>query len=199
MRRNQFRYYNIIIFLCAFLLGTLLLWAAQERMAPDAILAQAGFTPACTLPNIDEDPDVDDGAWCTASSNNVNVAVRVSFPTPVAPPTNGVDLQNFRFLVRRTAGSGTVDPTARVELWENGALVRAGAENTVTSDTGQVFQFTWDSAELATNDGSLVECKIVGTKSGASPAKRSAVDIGAVEWNAETSPVPTADSLMAIQ
>ncbi len=155
---------------------------ASERQAPDAILAQAGFS-SCAVTDIDDDPDAADANWCIASGNNVNVNVRTSFPTPTGSPDVGADLQEFRFQVRRTAGSGTVDPTARAELWENGALVRAGGESTVTSDVGQVFSFTWNANEIATADGSLVECKVVGTKSGGAPAKRSAVDVGAVEWN----------------
>lgn len=157
---------------------------ATETLAPDALLASAGFS-SCVLGDLTSDPDAGDANWCVASSNNVNTATRTSFATPSANPNTGADLQEFRAEVRRTAGSGTADPTVRIELWENGALIRAGGETTITSDASQVIAFTWDAAELATADGSLVECKVVGTKSGGSPAKRSAVDVGGIEWNAE--------------
>ena len=154
---------------------------ATERQSPAAILAQTNLSGV--VADIQDDPDAPDANWLTAPNNNSNVDVRTSFPSPTGNPTVGADLQEFRFQVRRTAGSGTVDPTARAELWENGVLVRAGGENTVTSDVGQVFSFTWNANELATADGSVVELKVVGTKSGGAPAKRSAVDVGAVEWN----------------
>ncbi len=156
---------------------------ATERQSPDAILAQTSLSGVVS--DIQDDPDAPDANWLIASNNNTNVSVRTSFPSPTGDPSVGADLQEFRFQVRRTAGSGTVDPTARAELWENGVLVRAGGENTVTSDSGQVFAFIWNADELATVDGSLVELKVVGTKSGGAPAKRSAVDVGAVEWNVD--------------
>ncbi len=50
-------------------------------------------------------------------------------------------------------------------------------------DGGLLLSFTWNASELGTADGSLVECKVVGTKSGGSPGNRNTVDVGAVEWN----------------
>lgn len=157
---------------------------AQERLAPDAILAQTELSGAVAA--IDDDPDSPDADWLTASGNNVDTDVRVSFAAPADPPTTGAGLQEFRARVRQFDEGQSGTPTARLELWENGALVRAGSDASVP-DGGLTLAFTWDAAELGTADGSLVECKVVGTKSGGSPSTRNTVEVGAVEWNAETS------------
>src|SRR3990167_1182665 len=116
-----------------------------------------------------------------ASSNNVATDVRTSFPTPSGNPTVGAGLQEFRALVRKQGGTGT--PTARIELWQAGALVRAGSNTGVTSTSGVVHSLTWNANEIAAADGSAVECKLVGTQSGGSPSVRASIDMGAVEWN----------------
>ena len=158
----------------------------SERLAPDAILVQTNLTG--TVADIDDDPDAPDANWLTASGNNANTDVRGSFPSPTGSPTVGADLQAFRVQVRQFDTGQTGTPTARIELWENGALVRAGPAVDVTG-AGQVIAFTWNASEIATADGSLVECKVIGAKSGGPPGARNAVEIGAVEWNAEVSAV----------
>lgn len=161
---------------------------ATERQSPDAILAQTDLSGAVT--DIDDDPDAADGLWLTATNNNVNVDVRVSFPTPTGNPTVGADLQEFRAQVREFDTGQTGTPTARIELWENGSLVRAGTDVNVIG-TNQVISFTWNANELGTADGSLVECKVVGTRSGGSPGARNTVEVGAVEWNVDYTTGPT--------
>lgn len=157
---------------------------ATERQAPDTIAAQTELSGAVT--DIDDDPDAPDGLWLTASGNNVDTDVRVTFPTPDGSPTFGADLQEFRAQVRQFDEDQTGIPGARIELWENGALVRAGSDESV-KDGGVVVSFTWNTNELATADGSLVECKVVGTKTGGATGDRNTVEVGAVEWNASTS------------
>jgi len=154
---------------------------AAERHAPDALLDQTGLTGALTA--IDEDPDSDGGDWLTTSNNTATVC-RTSFPTPTAAPTDGVDLQEFRCLVRKTDHS--TDPDVRVELYENGSLVSTPiADQALSSTTGVVLSAKWDSVSLGTGDGSLVEVRVVGTPGGGSPGNRASVEVGAVEWNAE--------------
>jgi len=150
---------------------------ATERQAPDAILELTNLTG--TVSEIQDDPDSPDGDWLDAVSNNANSVCRVSFPTPTGSPTVGTDLQEFRALVRKFGGTGT--PTARIELYEDGVLVRAGSEIDITTDT--VLSFKWNANELATSDGSLVECRLYGTKTGGAPAVRATVEVGAAEWN----------------
>jgi hypothetical protein len=147
-----------------------------EREAPDAILT-TDLTGSVS--DIQDDPDDPDGNWLTTTDNNSNHYARVSFPTPSAALLDGTDKQEFRALVRKYGGTGT--PDARIELWENGSLIRAGSDIPISTDT--VISFTWDSSELS-GDGSDVECYVYGTKSGGSPSSRASVEIGAIEWNA---------------
>lgn len=150
-----------------------------ERQSPDAIVASSELAGAVTA--IDDDPDSPDASWLTASSNNVATMVSVSFPTPTGNPTVGAGLQEFRAQVRKFNGTGT--PQARIELWQNGVLIRAGTNTGVTSTTGVVLSFTWNANEIAVADGSQVECRVIGTQSGGSPSVRATVEVGAVEWN----------------
>jgi hypothetical protein len=157
---------------------------ASERQAPDAILAQTELTGV--VGDIDEDPDSPDGNWLVATGNNVDTDVRTSFPTPTGNPTVGAGLQEFKAWVRQYDEGQSGTPDVRIELWENGGLVRAGSDENVTT-SGHMVTFTWNANELGTADGSLVECKVVGTKSGGSPGNRNTVDVGAIEWNVDYS------------
>jgi len=150
---------------------------ATERLAPDAILELSNLSG--TVSEIQDDPDDPDENWLDAASNNSDSIVRVSFPTPTGSPTVGTDLQEFRALVRKYGGTGT--PTARVELYEDGSLVRAGSDIDITTDT--VLSFKWNANEISTSDGSLVECRVYGTKAGGAPSVRATVEVGALEWN----------------
>lgn len=152
---------------------------AQEREAPDAILEIANLQGSVT--DIQDDPDSPDGNWLTAIANNVDSIVRVSFPTPSGNPKVGANLQEFRALVRKYGGTGT--PTARIELYENGVLLRAGADINITGPT--VIAFLWNANEIGTPDGSLVECRVFGDSVGGAPAVRATIEVGAVEWNCE--------------
>lgn len=154
---------------------------ATERQPPDALLASSGLVGG--LGDIDDDPDSPDANWMVATGNNVSIEVRTSFPTPTGNPTIGADLQEFKAQVRQYDGGQTGIPTARIELWEDGILIRAGPDVDVVSDISQLISFFWNANEISVADGSLVECKIVGTKTGGAPAKRNTVDVGAVEWN----------------
>ena len=153
---------------------------ADERQSPDAVLASAELSGG--VGDIDDDPDSPDGNWMVASGNNVNVDVRTSFPTPTGSPTVGADLQEFKAWVRQYDEGQGGTPEVRIELWENGNLVRAGNDENVTT-SGHMVSFTWNANELGTADGSLVEMKVVGTKAGGSPSNRNTIDVGAVEWN----------------
>lgn len=177
--------------LTAFLIGllalplTVLASPDTERLGPDAILVITSLTPN-NVTYIQDDPDSPDANWLVATGNGVNTDVRVSFPTPSGNPTVGADLQEFRSLVRQYDEGQTGTPLARIELWENGGLIRAGTDTGVPQG-GIVLSFTWNANEISMADGSLVECKVVGTKAGGSPSARNTVDVGAVEWNVDYS------------
>lgn len=156
---------------------------SQEREAPDVILELTNLTGVVS--EIQDDPDSPDANWLDAASNNVDSICRVSFPTPSGNPTVGAGLQEFRALVRKFGGTGT--PTAYIALYENGVLVRAGSVVNVTGPL--VISFPWNANEISNADGSLVECRIYGTKTGGAPAVRATVEVGAIEWNCEWSAV----------
>lgn len=157
--------------------------ADTERQSPDAILVITNLNPN-NVAYIQDDPDSPDGNWLVASGNNVNTDVRVSFPTPTGNPTVGADLQEFKAWVRQYDEGQSGTPDVRIELWENGVLIRAGSDESVTL-SGHMVTFTWNANEIAVADGSLVELKVVGTKSGGSPSSRNTVDVGAIEWNVD--------------
>lgn len=154
---------------------------ATERQAPDAELSCSGLA-TCDVTEHDADPD-SDSTCIVASGNNTNTEYGVDFPTPSGNPTVGADLQEFRAGVEEFDSGQTGTPDARIELWENGGLVRAGSDTPVSSYA--VLSFTWNANELGTADGSLVQCKVIGTKSGGGPGARNTVNIGQIEWNVD--------------
>jgi hypothetical protein len=157
-----------------------------EDLAPDsAYISITGYTDS-DCANIDDDPDSPDSGpetWMIAPNETTSCAVRVSFPTPSGNPTTGAGLQTFKVRVRKY-NSNTGTPTVRMDLYETGggtALV-TGTEQDITSTTGESFSQTWDATNLATANGSAVECHIVITKAGGSPSVRNTGDIDGVEW-----------------
>ncbi|MBW2692865.1 MAG: hypothetical protein JRE57_09555, partial [Deltaproteobacteria bacterium] len=167
-------------------------FAAQERMPLNAIAADGCNWNSCTVANLEEDPDGPGTDWATASTNKSDHDGHFSFGTPTQPMTSGANLQEFRASVRKNSTCGTGTPTARVELWESGGLVRAGSAVSVTAPNSctqgtdcQVLSFTWNATEVPA--AADVEIKVFGFKSGGNASARCAVDLGAVEWNAEVS------------
>jgi len=154
---------------------------AAETLRPDGQLGCAGLV-TCDFLEHDDDPDVS-SVTIDATGNNTNTEYGVDFPTPSGNPTAGAGLQEFRAGVIEFDPAQTGTPTARIELWENGALVRAGADTDVS--VYAVLAFTWNANELATADGSLVQCKVIGTRTGGGPSKRNTVRVGHIEYNAE--------------
>ena len=134
------------------------------------------------------DPDVS-STTVNATENNIDTVWGGDFPTPSENPTVGVDLQEFRVGVLEFDSGQTGTPTARIELWENGSLVRAG-DNTAVS-TYAVLSFKWNADELSLATGSLVQIKLIGNSTGGGPTKRNTVRIRHMEWNADVSAGPT--------
>ena len=154
---------------------------AAETLRPDVQLSCGGLV-TCDVLEHDDDPDIS-SVTINATSNNVNTEYGVDFPTPTGNPTVGAGLQEFKAGVIEFDSGQSGTPDARIELWENGSLVRAGSN--VPVSVYAVLSFTWNANELVTADGSLVQCKVIGTKSGGSPSARNTVRIGHIEWNAE--------------
>lgn len=152
---------------------------SAETLRPDGEFSDAGLVTNSELDH-DEDPD-SVSVTIDATGNNVNTDWGGDFPTPSGDPDVGTDLQEFRVGVEEFDSGQTGTPNARIELWENGTLVRAG--NNTAISTYQVLSFKWNANELATADGGLVQCKLIGSKSGGSPSARNTVRIGHMEWN----------------
>jgi RHS repeat-associated protein len=154
-----------------------------ERLPLNTVILATNLTGA-TVGNLDDDPDAPDALWATMTSL-ADTALRVGFPTPVAVPVVGADLQEFRVQLRKNATGGTA-PTYAVELWEAGVLKQTLISTTsLTSDTPIVVSAKWNASSLTTGSGANVEVRVVGTRVGTGPNRR-AVEIGAVEWNSIT-------------
>ena len=93
---------------------------ATERQPPDGVLDSTNYS-TLNVADIDDDPDSPDGAWGTWDGNG-NTDCRVSFPTPTGAPTVGVDLQEFRVLIRKSASGGN-NPGWTLGLYENGSKI----------------------------------------------------------------------------
>ena len=152
---------------------------STETQRPDGELSDSGLVSSVVTDH-DADPD-SDSSVTAATGNNVNTEYGVDFPSPTGEPSIGAGLQEFRAGVIEFDSGQTGTPTARIELWENGTLVRAGSNANIS--TFQVLSFTWNANELSTSDGSLVQCKVIGAKTGGGPGKRNTVNIGQIEWN----------------
>jgi hypothetical protein len=120
-------------------------------------------------------------------------------PSPAADLTTRAGLQAFRVLVRKSATGGT-DPACTIELYENGALLATLISGqAVSSATGTVLSGTWDATSLAAISGADVECRVFGARSGGNPANRRALEIGAIEWNADYTEAGVTGTLAATE
>lgn len=153
---------------------------ATETKAPDSLLTQTNLSGALS------DVLTQDGNWLTASSNNSNSVMAVSFPSPTGNPNTGTDVQNFSLEYRVTANGSSVDFNAY--LRENGTRINGGTAIDTwssTSTTAVTREIPWDATLLGTADGSLVELEVVAVKSGGSPANRTTGEFGFVDWDVD--------------
>lgn len=172
----------------------------SQTLTADAALTNAelennvGDATPLDILHIDDSPTGGgDGNFWVPTSNNVNVSSRVSFPTPDDPLTDGADLQTFRMRCEQFDEGQTGTPTARIELWENGVLTRAGSNTDVTTG-GVVITFTWNATEVSVDAD--VEFLFVGTKAGGGPTVRNSVILEALDWIADTTPAGGGDPLL---
>jgi hypothetical protein len=170
-------------------------FAAQERMPPDGFGADGcdWRSGLCDWNNLVEDPDGPGTDWETATNKQTSHVGHFTFATPTQPLTTGGSFQEFRAVVRQAAQCGSVTPTARIELWQSGAPVDAGSDvgvtalNSCTQGTDcQVLSFFWNEDQVAS--AANVEIKVFGTAA-SSGGQKCAVDLGAVEWNADVTAV----------
>ena len=153
-----------------------------QVMLPDGIITQSNLVGSLT--DIDEGVTSPDGLWLTASSDNSNSDLTVTFPTPTTAPLVGVDQQSFRIWARLTA-NGT-DCTYNIYLANSTGRLNGGVAigtGTLTSTTGQEVTASWNANLLTTSDGSDVRLDFEVVKSGGAPASRTTGEVGAVEWD----------------
>ncbi len=164
----------------------------MPRIAPDAIITQTNLNGAVT--DIDDDPDSPDGSWLTASANQQNSILQVSFPTPANTLTTGAGLQEFRIQIRAANSGGSNVPWV-MHLYEGGTDLGQIASGTMGgSETGAVVAGTWNASSLTAQSGANVEAYILFTGQGGSPANRNTGEVGAVEWNSTENTPPLEDS-----
>ena len=153
---------------------------ATETKRPDAEVSDVGLV-ASDFTDHDEDPDVS-SVTINALNNDINTEYGVDFPTPTANPTTGPERQEFRVGVEEFNNFQTGVPTARIEVWDDGVQKFVGPETNV--EEFSVVSLRWDSSILTNADGSTVQCKLFGTKSGGGAGALNSVRIGHIEWNA---------------
>jgi hypothetical protein len=159
---------------------------AQERIAPDALLVATALSGS--VGDVQDDPDAADSAWLTYDSAvNGNTDCRVSFPSPSTGNPSGT--QGVRVQIRKNASGGNAAVWS-LQLWEAGAQVSELATGTTTAlaPNGEVVAGSFEASALAGATGADVEIRLQQTSGGASGSggNRRRIEIGAVEWNAET-------------
>lgn len=171
-----------------------------ERMIPTGIVQQSGYTPSVTAADVDEDPNGTISPWTTATADNTDTDLVVSFNTPTGNLKTGAGWQMFIFRVRMSNTTGN-NPTFDCALWENGSVVTAlETAFTIWDETdARIFGVPWDASDLANVNGSNVEFRIYGNAQGGPPASRCTVEVGAIEWVAVIDPdVATGTNLLSL-
>jgi hypothetical protein len=152
-------------------------------LSPDVLLALVNLTG--TVSDIQDDPDTPDANWLLYDVWDKDTECRVSFPSPSGNLTIGAGLQEFKIWVRKRPANA-VDPSIRIELYENGGTLATVLPDTaVSSTTGALYSGTWNANLLSNPDGSGVECYLFGTAAKGGSSDRCTVEIGAVEWNVD--------------
>jgi hypothetical protein len=140
---------------------------ATETLRADAVVANnACLTPA----NAQGAPD---GTW-TTNAGNSTWDCRWSLGNPANELTSGFTTHNAIARVRRSASGGN-NPTATLQLWSNGSLVRQLASVALTSDTGQDIGGDFTTAEAG--PGANLELRVSGTPAGGSGSTKRTVQV----------------------
>ena len=125
--------------------------------------------------------------WMDPTDDGTNNAVTFNFETPTDNLTAGVGLQTIKVWVRKQVAAGN-NPAMLVEVRQAGnvtPLATLVAAETITSDTGEQFTYTFNANILAAASGVDFELHFAGARSGGSPTLRRNLSIGAVEWVAD--------------
>jgi hypothetical protein len=161
-----------------------------QILTPDAIVSSS-LVSGATTSNL----AAQDANWVTATANNVNSEVRVSFDTPTLPPDIGANLQTITVQARKQGGSGT--PSFVIELYETGGSspLASSASQNVSSTSGATYTLTWNASLLGTASGSNVEVRVITSSVGGNPSTRASIDYGYIAWTASYTPDTTAPTI----
>ncbi len=170
-----------------------------ERLAPDGeVFSATGFAllPLPDVSAITDDPDAADGNFLVAFDEKTDTSVRTSFPAPSGDLKIGADLQEIRVAAREFADSGSGTPRLNIEIYEAGnpTPLYSSPTQDVEGNLTQVFSFTFDASILADLSGRDLEVVVFGEN-----RNDSAIDIGAVEFNADVEPQPPTGQLIELQ
>lgn len=152
-----------------------------ENLHADAVVANNG----CSTPSNAQ--GVADGVWTDNTTDNISWDCLWSIADPSGGLTGGAT-QTVEVLARKSATGGNGDPTATVELHENGSLVKTLVSSTALLDgsnpDGVVLSGTFTDADLS-GDGTGVEIKVVSGAVGGQPAGRRNSQVDSIKWIAD--------------
>lgn len=159
---------------------------ATESLFPDGeVGTTVNFTG--TFADVDNPQATPGSDWMDPTNDALNNEVTFSMQLPTGDLNTGAGLQSIKLHVRKQLTGGN-DPTFDVHIREAGSatnLVTLVTAQTITSETGENFTFTWDASVLAAASGVDVEVHLFGNRSGGGPTARRNLSIGAVEWEAD--------------
>jgi hypothetical protein len=151
--------------------------STNETLVGDTEITETGFSG--NLTDIDEDADSPDGNWYTNSSTSAEL--HLGMENPAGALDESTDAQTVKVYLRKDASGGGT-PTFTLEVYDNGSLHETLATDVnVTSDTGQLFTYTWTASGLSSPNN--VEIRITAASGGGGPNRRY-VEIGTVNWDA---------------
>ncbi len=164
----------------------------SETVRPDAVNDVVNYT-TCTINEINDDPDSDDGEFCDGLATDVDADADAEFATPSASPSSTTNAQEIRACFISTGEAS--DPTCTVSIMEGNTVRIANIINTAISQTTcaavQSATFTFDPAVWTDDTGAALAARTECTAGGGSPAGRASGELGAIEWNVSTASTTT--------
>lgn len=165
---------------------------ATESLFPDG---EVGTTTnfSGTFTNVDDTQASPGSDWIDPTVDGNNNEVTFSMQLPSGDLNTGSGLQTLKLHIRKQVTGGT-DPTFNCHIREAGNvtdLATLVTNQSITSDTGEDFTFTFDAAVLSAVSGADLEVHFFGNRSGGSGPNRRNLSIGAVEWVADYSTTST--------
>jgi len=159
-----------------------------ERLKVLGLLAAQHMLNAGTAPVL-ESPDDDDGLWMGHNNPTFNMfaSIKFSMRAPLTRLRPGPGRQTFRARVRKQNGSFLLNPFIQAELSENGvSLLNLPSSFVPTANPGIIVAWTWNANVLTRLQGDRVELKLLPGRAGPEALNYTSVDIGSVEWVADT-------------